>query len=590
MKRKRNIYDADDAAKSKRLHFSAEERAAHAEKKAEILGEKLEKAKADLPKKRRARINREFDAMTGKVRHSLSFEDEVKPRSRKNPVARAGLKAGRTVDLAAHSKIRQVEKENVGTEAAHKTEFAAENLAAGAIRKGYRSVQDTPYRKVERLEVKRARATVNANYHAAVRDNPELQKHSVSALFQKRKLKREYVKAYREARKTGSRGAAVAKKAKEAVGSAGQAAVALVKNNKGVLVIVQAAVALVKHNKGVLVIVGGVALLFILLFSSLSSCSVSMEGAMGAVLGTSYTSEDPDILQVEDNYIALEQELEHRMANIESEFPGYDEYQYDVDTIGHDPNELISYLTAKFNAFTPAQVQAELEALFDQQYTLTTREEVQIRYRTVTWTDEEGNEHESEEAYEYYILHVTLRNHSLGTVAVENLTEDEKGRYAAILELKGNKPYLFGDNIYANPSEGEHYEIPGEALSDPSFAALITEAEKYLGYPYVWGGSNPSTSFDCSGFVCWVFTNSGVHNLPRTTAQGIYNQCAIIPSSEAKPGDIIFFTGTYDSAGPVSHVGIYVGDGMMIHCGSPIQYANINTSYWQQHFYAFGRL
>ena len=231
-----------------------------------------------------------------------------------------------------------------------------------------------------------------------------------------------------------------------------------------------------------------------------------------------------------------------------------------------------------------------MQTLFDQQYTLTTREEVQIRYRTVTWTDEEGNEHESEEAYEYYILHVTLRNHSLETVAVENLTEDEKGRYAAILELKGNKPYLFGDNIYANPSEGEHYEIPGEALSDPSFAALITEAEKYLGYPYVWGGSNPSTSFDCSGFVCWVFTNSGVHNMPRTTAQGIYNQCAIIPSSEAKPGDIIFFTGTYDSAGPVSHVGIYVGDGMMIHCGSPIQYANINTSYWQQHFYAFGRL
>ena len=511
--------------------------------------------------------------MTGKVRHSLSFEDEVKPRSRKNPVARAGLKAGRTVDLAAHSKIRQVEKENVGTEAAHKTEFAAENLAAGAIRKGYRSVKDAPYRKVERLEVKSAKATVNANYHAAVRDNPELQKHSLSALFQKRKLKREYAKAYREARKTGSRGAAVAKKAKEAVSNAGQAAVALVKNNKGVLVIV-----------------GGVALLFILLFSSLSSCSVSMEGAMGAVLGTSYTSEDPDILQVEDNYIALEQELERRMANIESEFPGYDEYQYDVDTIGHDPNELISYLTTKFNAFTPAQVQAELEALFNQQYTLTTREEVQIRYRTVTWTDEEGNEHESEEAYEYYILHVTLRNHSLGTVAVENLTEDEKGRYAAILELKGNKPYLFGDNIYANPSEGEHYEIPGEALSDPSFAALITEAEKYLGYPYVWGGSNPSTSFDCSGFVCWVFTNSGVHNLPRTTAQGIYNQCAIISSSEAKPGDIIFFTGTYDSAGPVSHVGIYVGDGMMIHCGSPIQYANINTSYWQQHFYAFGRL
>ena len=381
MKRKRNIYDADDAAKSKRLHFSPEERAAHAEKKAEILDEKLEKAKADLPKKRRPRINREFDAMTGKVRHSLSFEDEVKPRSRKNPVTQAGLKAGRSVDLAAHSKIRQVEKENVGTEAAHKTEFTAENLATNAIRKGYHSIKDAPYRRVERLEVKSARATVNANYRAAIRDNPQLQKHSLSAMFQKRKLKREYAKAYREAQRTGSRGAAVAKKAKEAISNAGQAAVALVKNNRGILVIV-----------------GGVALLFILVFSSLSSCSVTMEGAMGAVLGTSYTSEDPDILQVEDDYIALEQQLERRMANIESEFPGYDEYRYDVDTIGHDPNELISYLTAKFNAFTPAQVQAELQTLFDQQYTLTAREEVQIRYRTVTWTDEEGNEHESEEA------------------------------------------------------------------------------------------------------------------------------------------------------------------------------------------------
>ena len=550
MKRKRNIYDTEDAANSKRLHFSPEERAAHAEKKAKILGEKLEKAKANLPKKRRPRINREFDAMTGKVRHSLRFEDEVKPRSRKNPVAQAGLKAGRAADLAVHNKIRQVEKENVGTESAHKTEFAAENLAAGAIRKGYHSIKDAPYRKVERLEIKSAKVTVNANYHAAVRDNPKLQKHSLSALFQKRKLKREYAKAYREAKRNGSRGAAAAKKAKEAVSRAGQAAVALVQNHKGILVII-----------------GGLALLFILVLSSLSSCSVSMEGTLGAILGTSYTSEDPDILQVEDNYIALEQELERRMANIESEFSGYDEYRYDVDTIGHDPNELISYLTAKFNAFTPVQVQAELQALFDRQYNLTTREEVQIRYRTVTWTDEEGNEHESEEAYEYYILHVTLRNHSLGTVIADKLTADEKERYAAILQLRGNKPYLFEDNIYTNPSEGEHYEIPGEALSDPSFAALIAEAEKYLGFPYVWGGSNPSTSFDCSGFVCWVYTNSGVHNLPRTTANGILNQCARVSKADAKPGDLIFFQGTYNTSG-ASHVGIYVGNGMMIHCGS----------------------
>ena len=573
MKRKRNIYDADDAARSKRLHFSAKERAAHAEKKAEILGQKLEKAKSEVPKQYRPRLKREFDLAAGKVRHTLHFEEETRPRGKQNPAAKGVLRVGRSADLAVHNKIRQVEHENVGTEAAHKTEFAAENLAAGAVKSGYRYAKDTPYRRVDKLEVKSAKATVNANYRAAVRDNPELQKHSLSALYQKRRVKREYAKAYREAHKNGRRGAAAAKKAKEAVGNIGHAAVAVVKNNKGVLVIA-----------------GGIALLLILVFSSLSSCSVSMEGAMGAILGTSYTSEDPDILQVNEGYTNLEKQLERRMANIESEFPGYDEYRYDVDTIGHDPNELISYLTAKFNAFTPAQVQAEVQALFDQQYTLTTREEVQIRYRTVTWTDEDGNEHEEEEAYEYYILHVTLRNHSLTTILPERLTEDEKQRYAALLQLKGNKPYLFGDDIYANPSEGEHYQVPGEALSDPSFAALITEAEKYLGYPYVWGGSSPSTSFDCSGFVCYVYTASGVHNLPRTTATGIYNQCAIVPRSEAKPGDLIFFTKTYDCNGPVSHVGIYVGDGMMIHCGNPIKYASINTSYWQEHFYAFGRL
>lgn len=257
----------------------------------------------------------------------------------------------------------------------------------------------------------------------------------------------------------------------------------------------------------------------------------------------------------------------------------------------HNPNELISYLTAKFDAFTPAQVQAELESMFDRQYSLTTREVVEIRTRTVTSTDPEtGETTEDEEEYEYYILYVTLRNKGFGAVALENLDEEQKERYTATLSLKGNKPYLFGSDIYANESAGEDYDIPGEALADPDFAALIAEAEKYLGFPYVWGGSSPSTSFDCSGFVCYVYTHSGVHNLPRTTAQGIYNQCAHIPMSEAKPGDIIFFTGTYNSPGPVSHVGIYVGNNMMIHCGSPIQYARTDSSYWSQHFYAIGRL
>jgi len=236
-------------------------------------------------------------------------------------------------------------------------------------------------------------------------------------------------------------------------------------------------------------------------------------------------------------------------------------------------------------------VQDELREIFEAQYELTLTEEVEIRYRTETSTDPETGETTTEEVpYEYYILNVTLTNKTLPAVILPRLNEQQREIYTVMQQLKGNKPYLWEGIYNGGEDTGPSYEIPGEALDDPAFAALMEEATKYIGWPYVWGGSSPSTSFDCSGFVCWVYTASGVHNLPRTTAQGIYNQCAIISPSEAKPGDIIFFTGTYDSPGPVSHVGIYVGGGMMLHCGSPIQYANINSSYWQTHFYAFGRL
>lgn len=269
----------------------------------------------------------------------------------------------------------------------------------------------------------------------------------------------------------------------------------------------------------------------------------------------------------------------------------YDEYRYSVDEIGHNPYELASYLSAKYHVYFREQVQDELREIFEAQYELTLTEEVEIRYRTETSTDPETGETTTEEVpYEYYILNVTLTNKTLPAVILPRLNEQQREIYTVMQQLKGNKPYLWEGIYNGGEDTGPSYEIPGEALDDPAFAALMEEATKYIGWPYVWGGSSPSTSFDCSGFVCWVYTASGVHNLPRTTAQGIYNQCAIISPSEAKPGDIIFFTGTYDSPGPVSHVGIYVGDGMMLHCGSPIQYANINSSYWQTHFYAFGRL
>ena len=288
---------------------------------------------------------------------------------------------------------------------------------------------------------------------------------------------------------------------------------------------------------------------------------------------------------------ALENELAQTVANIESTHPGYDEYRYSVDEIGHNPYELASYLSAKYHVYFREQVQDELREIFEAQYELTLTEEVEIRYRTETSTDPETGETTTEEVpYEYYILNVTLTNKTLPAVILPRLNEQQREIYTVMQQLKGNKPYLWEGIYNGGEDTGPSYEIPGEALDDPAFAALMEEATKYIGWPYVWGGSSPSTSFDCSGFVCWVYTASGVHNLPRTTAQGIYNQCAIISPSEAKPGDIIFFTGTYDSPGPVSHVGIYVGDGMMLHCGSPIQYANINSSYWQTHFYAFGRL
>lgn len=586
MRKKTNIYDSDDADRSKRLSFTPEERAARAQQKAEVLGQKLERAEKQIPKKKKIRLQKELDPEKSRMKHTLRFEEVEKQRGKEILPKKAGRRMVQTASAAVHSKMYQVEEENVGTKAAHRTELATEATATMAAHAARVHHQNAPYKKVEKLQQQVNQANVNAAYRAAVRDNPELQTNNVKRFVQKQRIKRQYAKEYRKAQKVGSKGSAAAKKAKDAVSSTGQAVITAIKNHKGGLVVI-----------------GALVLLVIMVFSSLSSCSVMMEGAMGSILGTSYTSEDPDILQTESNYTALESGLRNELANIENTYSGYDEYRYDVDNIGHNPNELISYLTAKFDAFTPEQVQTELEAIFEKQYSLTTRAETEIRYRTETRTGTttstdpvtgetttEEYTYEVEVPYEYHILYVTLRNKGFGTAAVEGLTEEQKERYAATLSMKGNKPYLFGNDIYANESAGEDYDIPGEALADPDFAALITEAEKYLGFPYVWGGSSPSTSFDCSGFVCYVFSNSGVHNLPRTTAQGIYNQCAHIAPSEAKPGDIIFFTGTYDSPGPVSHVGIYVGNNMMIHCGSPIQYVRTDSSYWTQHFYAFGRL
>ena len=359
-----------------------------------------------------------------------------------------------------------------------------------------------------------------------------------------------------------------------------------------------------KHWHGLL-IGGGILLVVMMISGMIGSCSVMFQGGSDVVIETSYTAEDEDILGVEADYCALEYALQARINNIESEFHGYDEINITQDQIGHNPYELASYLTVVFENYTRSQVQSTLQQIFAAQYELTFDSVVETRYRTetktrtVTYTDpetgefyDEEEEYEEEVPYDYYILNVTLDNKGLANILLSaGLTDDQMMRYGLLMQTLGNKPEIFGDNPYAIAIQDVlHYDIPGEALTDERFRRMITEAEKYLGYPYVWGGSSPSTSFDCSGFVSWVINHCGNGwNVGRLTADGLKNICAIIPRSEAKPGDLIFFQGTYNTTG-ASHVAIYVGNGMMIHCGNPIQYASIDTAYWQAHFYCFGRL
>ena len=414
---------------------------------------------------------------------------------------------------------------------------------------------------------------------------------------QKSEIKKEYAAA-KAGKSTGAAASGAAKGSAATAKNAGKAAKETKKVSERVGEFVS------KHWHGLL-IGGGILLVVMMISGMMGSCSVMFSGGSDVVVETSYTAEDSDILAVEADYCALEAALQARINNIESEFPGYDEINITQDQIGHNPYELASYLTVVFENYTRAQVQGTLQQIFAAQYELTFDSIVETRYRTetktktVTRTDpetgetyEEEEEYEEEVPYDYYILNVTLDNKGLANILLSaGLTDDQMMRYGLLMQTLGNKPEIFGDNPYAIAIQDVlHYDIPGEALTDEKFRKMITEAEKYLGYPYVWGGSSPSTSFDCSGFVSWVINHCGNGwNVGRLTADGLKNICAIIPSSEAKPGDLIFFQGTYNTTG-ASHVAIYVGNGMMIHCGNPIQYASIDTAYWQAHFYCFGRL
>ena len=542
-------------------------------KKAEA---KADKAQAKIPKKTVVKKERGFDPATGKVKTQLRFEevDKKKPPSK---LTHAVQDAPANFVLSqVHREVRQSEDDNVGVEAAHKVEQAVES-GGRLVQSAHRAHQLKPYRAAIRAEKKLERANLDALQKKAEIDSPT--SNPVSKWQQKQAIKKQYAAAkHNQAAQT------TAKAAENTAKAAKKAAEKAEKAGKYVW----------EHRRG-FAIAAAILLMLAFLLNGLSSCSVIMDGVGSGIAASTYPSQDADMLGAEAQYCEMEAELQRYLDTYESTHD-YDEYHFDLDTIEHDPYVLISMITALHQGeWTLDEVQGTLQMLFDRQYILTEDVVVETRYRTETdtWTDADGNTHTDtyQVPYDYYICTVTLENFNLSHVPVYIMSEEQLGMYATYMATLGNRPDLFpGSGYIGKYVEGSYtdYDIPPEALDDEVFAAIIKEAEKYLGYPYVWGGSSPSTSFDCSGFVSWVINHSG-WDVGRLGAQGLCNICTPVSSANVKPGDLVFFTGTYDTPG-VSHVGIYVGNNMMIHCGDPISYANLNSSYWQSHFYRYGRL
>lgn len=525
----------------------------------------------------------------------LKSEQEVKAKKNEAASGKKGGKPKKPGNLAAdaisakaHQSVRNADQDNnSGVEAAHFSEGSAEGAARAGSRFQYgRKLRQ--YKKLERLEKKADKDAVDSIFAERMKSDPQAGSNLFSRWRQKQAIKKEYAAA--------KAGAAAAENTASGTAKAAQ----------GTVSITEKAFQFVQSHSHIIIGIAAVGLLVLVIAGSVSSCSVLINGGGNVVLGTSYTAEDEDLKGVETDYTRLEDKLRKQIDRIETDHPGYDEYRYNLAEIGHNPYELASLLTVEFENYTRSQVQARLQSVFEAQYELKLEEKVEIRTRKETrvgyrYNPITGTGHtytyQVTVQYEYKILNVTLLNRGVDYVARNSgLTDDQLQRYEVTLECRGNRDDLFAGIAFATPdgagSSGEYqdYDIPGEALTDEKFRKMITEAEKYLGYPYVWGGSSPSTSFDCSGFVSWVINHCGNGwNVGRQTANGLMGKCDIIPKSEAKPGDLIFFQKTYNTSG-ASHVGIYVGNGMMIHCGSPISYASIETSYWRQHYYCMGRI
>ena len=585
-------------------------------KKNPNLGDKLRQEREGAENTLRDSRNKTADSSTGdsnkkkaehrrQIRHeadlakmrSKKLKSEQEVKAKKNAAA-SGKKGGKpkkpgnlaadALSAKAHQSVRNADQDNnSGVEAAHFTEGSAEGAARAGSRFQYgRKLRQ--YKKLERLEKKADKDAVDSIFAERMKSDPQAGSNFFSRWRQKQAIKKEYAAA--------KAGAAAAENTASGTAKAAQ----------GTVSITEKAFQFVQSHSHIIIGIAAVGLLVLVIAGSVSSCSVLINGGGNVVLGTSYTAEDEDLKGVETDYTKLEDKLRKQIDRIETDHPGYDEYRYNLAEIGHNPYELASLLTVEFENYTRSQVQARLQSIFEAQYELKLEEKVEIRTRKETrvgyrYNPITGTGHtytyQVTVQYEYKILNVTLLNRGVDYVARNSgLTDDQLQRYEVTLECRGNRDDLFAGIAFATPdgagSSGEYqdYDIPGEALTDEKFRKMITEAEKYLGYPYVWGGSSPSTSFDCSGFVSWVINHCGNGwNVGRQTANGLMGKCDIIPKSEAKPGDLIFFQKTYNTSG-ASHVGIYVGNGMMIHCGSPISYASIETSYWRQHYYCMGRI
>ena len=707
-------------AESAEPEFHGSKKLDRLQKKAEKAGKKTEAARRKLPKKKEYSLERVFDEKTGRAKYVLVAVVKEKPFKEDNPVKKMAGRTGSEFTNFAHGKVAEVEKENSGVEGAHKTEQKAEDTYR-FVKRHYKNKEQRQRKKVVKLEKKQFKKEVSFRYQKFLEENPEMQEKTLKKQLQKRMQKQRIKREYAKARRAGQ----AAKNTKEAA----------VKSANFTTTVAKKLQEIAAKHASLLVTVAAFGVLLIMIMTSISSCGAMFSEGMSTTLAGSYMSVPAEIDAADLAFSELEMELQKEIDSIETDYPDYDEYRYNLDAIGHDPFALISYLSAVHTEFTAADVQGEIESLFDEMYELTLNPTTETRTRTVTKTGtrtvtdpvtgeetEEEYEYEEEEEYTVTILEVTLTAKDLNLIAAGHMDSEQKEIYALYNETHGLTQQFYtplnlywynyvssyygyrinpvtgaeqlhrgvdiavptgttvlaamdgtvttaaydsyygnyiviedsngyctkyahmdtlsvsagqtvkhGDSIgttgntgsstgshlhieclyngeYYNPlfyfeaGEGTLYgetpasgsgggnAIPPDSYDDAAVQALMEEAAKYLGYPYVWGGSSPSTSFDCSGFVCWVFTNSGVHNLPRTTAQGIYDQCTPVSAADAKAGDIIFFTGTYNSAGAVSHVGIYCGGGTMIHCGDPIKYASINTSYWQSHFYSFGRL